>query len=262
MSANGAHGGITACYWVVPEGPPPCSLHTENQFDRVQNDVLAPLGVTEAQIQAVWIKEANGGPGVTGCGSNGFEPCNSLCDPNTSGCSNTPTTTEALRYEQQLGEILRAAKTRWPNLKVAFITSRIYAGYASVDINPEPYAYEYGFSTKWLIQAQIDQMRTGTVDPVAGDLNYKNSPATAPWLAWGPYIWAAGDTPRSDGLIWCDGQTTAPCNGEVDYQSDGTHPDTLGVTKVAYGAKTPGSTQNLLDFFLTSPYAKPWFAAQ
>jgi len=249
----------------VAEGPPPCSLHTENQFDRVQSDVLAPLGVTEAQIQAVWIKEANGGPGVTGCGSDGGQPCNSLCDPNTSGCSNTPTTTEAFRYEQQLGEIVRAAKTRWPNLKVAFITSRIYAGYASVDINPEPYAYEYGFSTQWFIQAQINQIRTGTVDAVAGDLNYKNSPATAPWLAWGPYIWAAGDTPRSDGLIWCDGQASAPCNGEVDYQSDGTHPDTLGQEKVACQAACGGSTgsptQNLLYFFLNSPYTKAWFAA-
>ncbi len=259
--ANGAKGGITACYWVVPFGPPPCSLNTGNQYDRVQTDVLAPLGVTEAQVQAVWIKEANGGPGVQGCGTGGGQPCNSLCDATTAGCSNTPTTTEALRYEAQLGEIVRAAKTRWPNLKLAFLTSRIYAGYATVNINPEPYAYEYGFSVKWFIQAQIDQIRSGAVDPVAGDLNYKNTPPTAPWLAWGPYIWASGDTPRSDGLIWCNNQTSAPCNGEEDFQNDGTHPDTLGMEKVAYGINTPGSVQNLLDFFLNSSYTKAWFAA-
>lgn len=257
--ANGAKGGITACYWTVAEGAPPCGADAANQYDRVLSDVLTPLGLTEQQVEAVWIKEANGGPGVAGCGSGGSLPCNSLCDPSTSGCSNTATTTEAIRYEEQLGEILRAAKTRWPNLKVAFLSSRIYAGYATDDLSPEPYAYEYGFSVKWFVEAQVLQARNGTIDPVAGDLNYSNG--TAPWIAWGPYIWAAGDTPRSDGLIWCNGQTTAPCNGEVDYQSDGTHPNSLGQAKVAYGENTPNSVMNLLDFFLQSPYTKAWFAA-
>lgn len=257
--ANGAKGGITACYWTVAQGTPPCGASATNQYDRVRDDVLTPLGMTESQVEAVWIKEANGGPGVSGCGASGDLPCNSLCDPSNAGCSNTSTTTEALRYELQLGEILRAAQSRWPNLKVAFLTSRIYAGYATDDLNPEPYAYEYGYSVKWLIEAQINQIRTGTVDPVAGDLNYANS--TVPWVAWGPYIWADGDTPRSDGLIWCNAQPAAPCKGEEDFQSDGTHPDSLGQQKVAYGANTPGSTQNLLDFFLNAPYTKAWFAA-
>lgn len=257
--ANGAKGGITACYWTVAQGTPPCGASATNQYDRVRDNVLAPLGVTEGQVEAVWIKEANGGPGVSGCGAGGELPCNSLCDPSNVGCSNTSTTTEALRYELQLGEILRAAQSRWPNLKVAFLTSRIYAGYATDDLNPEPYAYEYGFSVKWLIEAQINQIRTGTVDTVAGDLNYAKN--TVPWVSWGPYIWAAGDIPRSDGLIWCNGQPSAPCKKEEDFQGDGTHPDSLGQQKVAYGANTPGSTQNLLTFFLNSPYTKAWFAA-
>ena len=257
--ANGAKGGITACYWTVAQGAPPCGADTDNQYDRVRDDVLAPLGLTEQQVEAVWIKEANGGPSVAGCGSGGSLPCNSLCDPGNAGCSNTAATTEALRYEEQLGDILRAAKSRWPNLKVAFLTSRIYAGYADDDLNPEPYAYEYGFSVKWVVEAQVLQARNGTIDPVAGDLNYSNG--TVPWIAWGPYIWAAGDVPRSDGLIWCDAQPTAPCNGEVDYETDGTHPNSLGQEKVAYGANTPNSVMNLLDFFLNSPYTKAWFDA-
>lgn len=257
--ANGAKGGITACYWTAPQGPPPCSAKEQNQFDRVLSDVLTPLGVTEDQVQALWIKEANGGPGIIGCGSNGSLPCNSLCDASVKGCVNTATTTEALRYEQQLGEILRAAKSRWPNLKVAFLTSRIYAGYAQVDLNPEPFAYEYGFSVKWLIEAQINQVRTGATDPTAGNLEYSNN--TSPWVAWGPYVWADGENPRSDGLIWCDGQATAPCNGEVDYRMDGTHPNGTGQQKVAEGLNTPKDAQNLLNFFLTSPYTKAWFAA-
>jgi hypothetical protein len=247
---NGAHGGITACYWVVPTGPPPCSVNTENQFDRVQEDVLTPLGVTEAQVQIVWLKEANGGPGVQGCGSSGGQPCQALCDPTVSGCSNTVTGTEALRYESQMGEILRAAKTRWPNLKLAFLSTRVYAGYAVVDINPEPYAYEYGYSAQWFIEAQINQIQTGTVDPTAGNLNYNDG--MAPWIAWSAYIWANGDVPRSDGLIWCYGQSDAPCSGEVDFQDDGTHPNSEGQAKVA---------SMLMNFFLNSPYTTGWFAA-
>jgi uncharacterized protein YjdB len=247
---NGAKGGITACMWVTAQGSPPCSLHTENQFDRVRDDVLTPLGLTEQQVQIVWIKEANGGPGVAGCGNSGGQPCDSLCNPSTSGCQNTSTGTEAVRYELQLGEILRAAKQRWPNLKLAFISTRIYAGYATDDLSPEPYCYEYGFSAKWFIQAQINQIRTGTVDPTAGDLNYNNG--TAPWVSWSAYIWANGPNPRSDGLVWCNGQSQAPCSGEVDFQTDGTHPNSTGQQKVA---------TMLMNYFLSAPYSLPWFAA-
>lgn len=248
--ANGAKGGITTCYWEAATGNPPCSLHTENQFDRVRDQVLTPLGVTEQQVQAVWIKEANGGPGVAGCGSGGGQPCQSLCDPANQGCQNTVTTTEAMRFESQVGVVLRAAKARWPNLKLVFISTRIYAGYATDDLSPEPYAYEYGYSAKWLIEAQINQIRTGTVDPTAGDLNYNN--ATAPWIAWSAYIWANGPNPRSDGLAWCDGQTSAPCSGEVDFQTDGTHPNSTGQQKVS---------SMLINFFLNSPYTTSWFTA-
>ena len=121
------------------------------------------------------------------------------------------------------------------------------AGYADTEHSPEPYAYEYGYAVKWLIQAQIVQARTGTIDPVTGDLNYANG--TVAWTAWGPYLWAHGATPRSDGLAWCNGQTGQPCDGEVDYWSDGTHPNDQGSAKAA---------NLLMDFFLGSPYT-PWF---
>lgn len=245
--ANGAKGGITACMWVQPYGAPPCSLHTENQYDRIRDTVLGPLNLTEEQVQVVWIKEANGGPGVVGCGTSRSLPCQPLCDAATAGCKNAPTTTEAMRYEQQLGEILRAAKVRWPNLKLAFVSTRIYAGYATVNLSPEPYAYEYGFSAKWAIQAQIRQISTGAIDSVAGDLNYNNG--ASPWVAWGPYLWADGPIPRSDGLAWCNGQTSNPCKGEIDFQADGTHPNGVGQRKAA---------GLLLNFFLSSPYSA-WF---
>ncbi len=156
---------------------------------------------------------------------------------------------EALRYEQQLGKILRAAQVRWPNLKQVFLSVRLYGGYATTNHSPEPYPYEYGFSSKWLIEAQILQIRSGgtTVDPITGDLNYKNG--VAPWAAWGPYLWADGNVPRSDGLVWCNGQATAPCSGEVDYLTDGTHPNATGDQKAA---------KLMMNFFLASAYT-PWF---
>jgi hypothetical protein len=91
-------------------------------------------------------------------------------------------------------------------------------------------------------------MSGGGTDPIAGNLNYNDG--TAPWIGWSAYLWANGTTPRSDGTVWCNGQAGAPCNGAVDFQSDGTHPANSGVQKV--GAM-------LLNFFKTSPYTASWF---
>jgi Bacterial Ig-like domain (group 2) len=249
---DGAEGGVLACSWTVAQGLPATAcpgvtgVRAENQYDRVRDTVLAvdtsaptatagcgapPASpcLTEAQVEAIWIKEANAFPGTAGTLS--------LCDASTAGCVNSSTNTEALKYESQLGQIIRAAKSRYPNLKQVFLSTRIYAGYATTPLNPEPYAYEYGYSAKWLIEAQILQTRNGTVDPVAGDLNYSNG--TGAWTAWGTYIWADGTNARSDGLAWLS----------TDYQSDGTHPNATGQGKVA--------TQ-LMNFFTTSAYT-PWF---
>ena len=144
---------------------------------------------------------------------------------------------DAFVLQSQLGQVVRAAKARYPNLRIAFLSSRIYAGYATTPLNPEPYSYESAFSVKWLIEAQIDQMAGGPVDPIAGNLNYNS---VAPWIAWGPYLWADGLAPRSDGLIW-------EC---ANLQDDGTHPSTSGESKVG---------GMLLDFMLESPYSRPWF---
>jgi hypothetical protein len=229
-----------------------------NQYDRVRDTVLAtattapsaPAGcgaspatpcLTEKQVQVLWIKNANPNPAL-----------HSLASLKAStDCASDVTTVEACDYESQLGATIRAARGRYRNLKQVFLSTRIYAGYATVPLNPEPYAYEYGFSAKWLIQAQVNQNRNGTVDPVAGDMSYTSG--TAAWTAWGPYLWAYGTAARSDGLIWCNGQSGSPCNGEDDYQSDGTHPgSSAGVPKVV---------NQMMVFFGGSPYTPVWFCA-
>jgi hypothetical protein len=264
---DGAYGSVTACPWTVEQGPTTSTcpdftggVGAENQYDRVRDMVLAtattapsaPAGcgappatpcLTEKQVQVLWIKNANPNPALHGMAT---------LFPFSDQCANEVNTVEACDYESQLGKTIRAAKGRYPNLKQVFLSTRIFAGYATVPLNPEPYAYEYGFSAKWLIQAQIDQVRSSTVDPVAGDLSYSSN--VAAWTAWGPYLWAYGTTPRSsDGLIWCNGQSASPCNGEDDYQSDGTHPSS--------GAGVPKVVNLMMNFFRSSPYTPVWFCA-
>ena len=249
---DGATGAATACYWTVATGQIPTStcpdakgVLLDNQYDRVRDTVLAtattapsaPAGcgaapktpcLTEKQVQVLWIKNANPRPGIANE--------RTLCDASVSGCVND-TGTEAILYESQLGKIIRAAKSRYPNLQQVFLSTRIYAGYATDGLNPEPYAYEYGFSGQRLIEAQVLQERGNPPDPVAGDMSYTTG--SAAWTAWGTYIWADGNIARSDGLDWLSS----------DFQSDGTHPDAQGTTKVV---------DQLMTFYTTSSFT-PWF---
>lgn len=204
--ANGARPGQPASEWDAPE---------DLNYDRVRDQVLAPKGVSEAQVRIVWVKQANP------------FPQDALPAPGA----------DAFALEANLGGIARAVRARYPNATLLLLSSRIYAGYADTTLNPEPFAYESGFAVKWAIEAQIEQMAGGGVDPESGDLDYRSS---APWLGWGPYLWADGTTARADGLAWL-------C---ADLEGDGTHPAASGEQKV--GAL-------LLDFMLSSPFAAPWF---
>ena len=207
--ANGAKGRQPAQAWDQP---------TDTAYNRVRDQVLTPLGVTEAQVQVVWLKSAL-----------------------NSGTVSLPSSTaDAYSLLTYLGGTARALRIRYPNLAIVYLSSRSYGGYALPNNStPEPFAYETGFSVKWLVGAQITQMASGTVDPKAGDLNYNT---VAPWVAWAPYLWANGATPRSDGLFWL----------RSDYGPDGTHPSQVGVTKIG---------GMLLQFFKTEPTAACWFLA-
>ena len=206
---NGARGVQVATSWDSP---------ADVQYDTVRFARLQARGFTEAQVQIAWVKLANP------------TPLDSL-----------PGTADALVLQATLGRVVRAMKVRYPNLRMVFLSSRIYGGYATTTLNPEPYAYESAFSVKWLIAAQARQISTGVVDATSGSLDYRTG--EAPWLAWGPYLWANGTTPRAgDGLTWL----------VSDLDLDGTHPSAAGVRKVA---------EQLLAFFTTSPYTSCWFLA-
>jgi hypothetical protein len=210
---NGARAQQVAKDWDEP---------TDAQYDTLRYRLEATR-LSESDVQVVWVKLTNDRPNIS-------LPGGSLTKPKLMA--------DAYRLEHNLGMVARAMRARWPNLRIVYLSSRTYGGYASSPVSPEPYAYETGFSVKWVIQAQIEQARTGFVDDLAGDL----SPAVSPVLLWGPYLWADGAIPRRDGLSW----------PREDYESDGLHPSTSGETKV--GAL-------LLEYFKLSPFAHCWFLA-
>ena len=165
---------------------------------------LTAARVTDAQVQAAWLKNADASPTGAFPGS-------------------------AQKLQSELKTIVQMAKARYPNLALLYLSSRIYAGYATSNLNPEPFSYESGFAVKWLIEAQIN-----------GDSDLSYSAGKAPWIAWGPYLWADGMNMRTDGLTWA-------C---ADLMDDGTHPSPSGVRKVA---------GMLLDFFKSDKTTRPWF---
>jgi len=176
---------------------------------------LAQAGASAAQVQAVWLKEANASPGQQ-------FPAGSF-----------PAYARALQAD--LEAVVHILHDRFPNLRLVYLSNRTYGGYAATQLNPEPYAYESGFSVKWLIEKQIDGDAALNFDPARG-------PARAPLLLWGPDLWADGLQSRGDGLAWrCE-----------DFADDGTHPSTSGRHKVA---------SLLLAFFKSGATARGWFMA-
>jgi len=206
-----AQGGQAAHQWAYPdEGqnkqrPSPWTVMDE----RIKQSRVSP-----AQVQVVWLKQAQIGPSQLG---------------------EFPKHAESLRDDT--ADILRKLKTRFPNLRIAYLSSRIYAGYATGALNPEPYAYESAFSMRWLIEQQIKGDPALNYDPAKGEVK-------SPLLLWGPYLWADGVKGRKgDELVW----------KREDLAGDGTHPSTSGREKVA---------RLLLDFLKSDSTAKLWFLKQ
>ena len=168
---------------------------------------LSAVNLSPLQVQVIWFKEAEKRPTDTAFA----------------------TYPDALKMKYK--EVMQILKAKFPNLKLVYLSSRIYAGYAKTKQNPEPFAWYTGWTVKRLIEDQIKGDAT---------LNYSGANPSAAWLSWGPYLWANGTTPRSDGLTWVP----------ADYQADGTHPSVAGRQKVA---------EMLLHFFSNDDTAKPWF---
>jgi len=209
---NGAVGGMSA------EMVQQAETGRGAQYWSTVDERLKAAGVGRNQVQVVWIKETNPAP------HPGAFPG------------------YVRDLEAQLGKIVRIVAARFPNVKLAYLSSRTYGGWAKPRPNgtgpgnSEPYSYESGFAVKWLIERQIGG---------ADDLNYDSArgQAVAPWLSWGPYLWANGTTPRGDGFRF----------ELADFMDNARmHESPAGRLKV--GAQ-------LVRFFETDNTARPWFVA-
>lgn len=206
---DGAQGGQGAALWIDPNAT----------AWQVLANRLSAAGVAPAQVQTLWLKQQ-----VNGDDLAQFGPF--------------PASAQGLR--DYLRTIVQIAKQKYPNLRLAYLSSRTYGDYGSAARGIG--AYESAFAVKWLVQDQING------DPA---LDYTGANAVAPWLSWGPYLWAdglgsdrapGGIPGRSDGLEW-------RC---TDFISDGIHPSTTGKQKV---------TQALNQHFRSDVTATPWFLA-
>lgn len=189
-----AQGGQAMAEWVPPTGRP---------WEEAKRR-LTQAGVSPLQVQTAWIKLANKGPS------------GSLQE-------------HGKKLEADTLAVLHNARALFPNLRIVYLGSRTYGGYATGGLNPEPYAYESAFPARWLIQRQIK-----------GDAELAE--AKSPLLLWGPYLWADGTSGRKlDSLVW----------ERADFVSDGVHPsESSGRGKVS---------KLLLDFCTNDPLAKSWF---
>lgn len=188
-----AQGGQAMAEWVPGDGGP--WQEAMNRLDRA--------GVDPRQVQIAWVKLAN------------KNPRGSMAEHVT-------------KLEADTTQVLQNAKSRFPNLRIAYLGSRIWAGNAKGGLNPEPYAYESAFAARNLIEKQM-----------GGDESL--SPDKTPLLLWGPYLWSEGGKGRKlDGLVYLP----------EDFAQDGVHPSPSGRQKVA---------DLLLEFFSNDPLAKSWF---
>ncbi|HUG91004.1 MAG TPA: hypothetical protein VML55_09235 [Planctomycetaceae bacterium] len=205
---DGAQGGMDARAWAQPE-----QINRAGRQEpwTVLDRRLAQAGVTPEQVQVVWLKQARINPG---------------------GIGEFPRHAEELAGHIQT--ILHRLDEEFPNLRLAYLSSRIYAGYARGALNPEPYAYESAFAVRQLIQEQIAGEPSLNADSSKGEVK-------SPVLLWGPYLWGDGEQPRAaDGLVW----------RRDDLAGDGTHPSQSGRRKVG---------ELLLEFFKSDPTARTWF---
>jgi hypothetical protein len=101
----------------------------------------------------------------------------------------------AKSLQEDLRKIVQILPNQFPNLKLTYLSSRSYGGWALREGNREPFSYETGFAVKWLIDEQLRGEPALNFDSHQGEVN-------APWLSWGPYIWANGDRPRKDGYVF------------------------------------------------------------
>jgi len=198
LVVNGAQGTRAAMDWEPVDATTYATMKKN----------LAKAGATPAQVQVVWVLHALRETG--------------------------PFPTYAQEFQRYLEATARNLKVHFPNIKLAYYSSRerAYLMYRK----GEPDCYEAGFAVRWMIDKQMKGDPDLNWDPARG-------PVKAPLILWGPYFWCDGLKPRSDGLIW------TCCEPTSDVYNN-PHPEASGAQKCA---------DQLYAFFKTDPIAMPWY---
>jgi hypothetical protein len=180
---NGAIPGAGFDEWTNPGS---------KNYTRIRDTRLAPLGLSENQVQAIWMNISDSGAALP-----------LIASP-----------ADATPQLQRLSATIRTLKARYPNLQLLFVSSRAYGGYSPGD---ELTSYESAFVVRWLIDSQSatksapwigwgpyfssrlawlhsDFDSTGTVFSQSGRSKagsrlfdfFKNSPYTRCWFISGP----------------------------------------------------------------------------
>lgn len=94
---------------------------------------IAAAGLAPQQVQVCWLKHVEANPKPLG---------------------EFPAHARALQAD--ITAILNIARHDYPSLRIAYVSSRTFGGWSRrASGSPEPYAYESGFGTRWVIQSQI-----------------------------------------------------------------------------------------------------------
>lgn len=116
--------------------PPPratCYQHNDKDTWPTLAKRIEAAGLSPTQVKAVWLKHVEANPKPLG---------------------EFPAHARALQAD--ITAILNIARQRYPNLRVAYLSSRTFGGWSGrASGSPEPYAYESGFGTRWVVQSQM-----------------------------------------------------------------------------------------------------------
>src|SRR5690242_15510069 len=105
---------------------------------------LLAAGLSESNVAAIWLKDTNNNPPP-----NQFPSTAQTlqCDIETLITGSVPTSPSGCSSSFTF----EGLQKHFQNLKVIYLASRTYAGYANDTQNPETYSYETGFANKWAI---------------------------------------------------------------------------------------------------------------
>jgi hypothetical protein len=166
-------------------------LSEQTLWERCKDDVNQNYSVD--QVKVVWAKDAN--------------------QDTADGITLPDAKADYYDLIANIGALSQKIGDEFPSVQAIFHSSRIYGGYVEEQkqaARGEPISYEGGFA----INATIEKWQRGELPG-------------APWIGWGPYIWANGTAmANASGIVW----------ERTDFQGmngDNQHPSQAGATKVA-----------------------------